>query len=211
MDITVAIIEDQRETREMLSALIGGSNGYYCAAAFENAEEAINKIPEILPDVVLVDINLPQQSGIECIIQLKDLCPGTQFIICSSFEDSENIFKALTAGAKGYLSKSTSPVKILEAISDVCQGGSPMSSEIARKVVDYFHQKAKDGKNVDLEKLTKREREILDYLSKGYRYKKIAEILFVSAETVRKHIHNIYQKLQVSSRAEALNKIYLKR
>jgi DNA-binding NarL/FixJ family response regulator len=209
MDITVAIIEDQRETREMLSVLINGSNGYRCIGTFENAEKALKGIPELMPDVALVDINLPGRSGIECITKLRDLCPSTHFIICSSFEDSDNIFNALLAGAKGYITKSTGPVKILEAIDDVYRGGSPMSGDIARKVVGYFNQKGITG-NKEIDKLSVREQEILGYLSKGYRYKRIAELLFVSVETVRKHIHNIYQKLEVTSRGEALNKVYIK-
>lgn len=209
MDITVAIVEDQKDTRKMLSILINGSEGYECVATFENGEDAIARIPQLAPDVVMVDIHLPGVSGIACVHQLKALCPGTQFIMCTSLEDADNIFNALQAGATGYLTKSTPPQKILEAIIDAHNGGSPMSSQIARKVISYFQQPPVK-KNEELEKLSTREQEILQYLSKGYRYKEIAALLFINIETVRKHIHNIYEKLQVGSRTDALNKAYPK-
>ena len=130
------------------------------------------------------------------------------FIMCTSLEDSDNIFMSLQAGASGYITKSSQPTKILEAITDVYNGGSPMSSQIARKVINFFHQSEKEKKNTELEKLSTREQEILQYLSKGYRYKEIAGLLFINIETVRKHIHNIYDKLKVNSRTDALNKVY---
>lgn len=205
MNIKVAIVEDLVETREMLKVLINGSEGYQCVAAFENAEDAINSLPTLHPDVVLMDIHLPGKSGIACVTYLKPLLPDAQFIMCTLLEDSESIYTALQSGASGYLSKSTSPAKILEAITDAYKGGAPMSSSIARKVVDSF-QKNKEQK-AELAKLSQRETEILGYLSKGYRYKEIAGLLFISIETVRKHIHNIYEKLQVNSRTDALNKV----
>ncbi|MEO6150271.1 MAG: response regulator transcription factor [Mucilaginibacter sp.] len=207
MSINVVVIEDQQELRDMLTVLIKGSAGFSCIAEFENAEDAINGIPVLNADVALVDIHLPGQSGIACVSQLKTLCPDTRFVMCTSIEDTETIFDALKAGAAGYITKSSSPVKILEAITDVFNGGAPMSSQIARKVVAHF-QGGNDKKvNTELEKLSVREQEILQYLSKGYRYKEIAGFLFISVETVRKHIHNIYEKLQVSSRTDALNKV----
>ena len=209
MDISVAIIEDQKDTRKMLSILINGSEGYECVATFENGEDAIARIPQLAPDVVMVDIHLPGVSGIECVHQLKALCPRSQFIMCTSLEDTDNIFNALQAGATGYLTKSTPPQKILEAITDAHNGGSPMSSQIARKVITYFQQQP-SKKNTELEKLSAREQEILQYLSKGYRYKEISALLFINIETVRKHIHNIYEKLQVGSRTDAINKAYNK-
>ena len=209
MDITVAIIEDQKDTRKMLSILINGSDGYECVATFENGEDAIARIAQLDPAIVLVDIHLPGLSGIECVKQLKSLCPQIQFIMCTSLEDSDNVFNALQAGASGYITKSTAPSKILEAITDAYNGGSPMSSQIARKVINFFQQPPA-RKNVELEKLSAREQEILQYLSKGYRYKEMAALLFISIETVRKHIHNIYEKLQVNSRTDALNKAYPK-
>lgn len=209
MDIRVAIIEDQKDTRKMLSILINGSDGYECVASFENGEEALKRIPELKPNVALVDIHLPGGiSGIDTVRALKLQCPGIQFIMCTSLEDNENIFLALQAGASGYLTKSTPPAKILEAIKDVQAGGSPMSSQIARKVIAFFHQKDYERKNTELEKLSTREQEVLQLLSKGFRYKEIASQLSLSIETVRKHIHNIYDKLQVNSRTDALNKVY---
>ena len=209
MKIKVAVIEDQKDTRNMLAILINGSDGFECVATFENGEDALAKIPAMNPDVVLVDIHLPNGiSGIECVKRLKITCPDMQFIMCTSLEDADNIFNALQAGASGYLTKSTPPTKILEAITDAHDGGSPMNSQIARKVISFFQQKPKV--NTELEKLSTREQEILQYLSKGYRYKEIADILFINIETVRKHIHNIYDKLQVNSRTDALNKVYPK-
>jgi DNA-binding NarL/FixJ family response regulator len=205
MTIKVAIVEDRRETREMLYALINGSEGYVCMAAFENAEEAWAQMPALKPDVVLMDIHLPGKSGIDCVLRLKPQMHATQFIMCTLLEDSDHILMALKAGAGGYLSKSTSPVKILEAIRDAYQGGAPMSSQIARKVVTHFQQE--QGQSAELAKLSPREQELLNYLARGYRYKEIAGLLFISVETVRKHIHNIYEKLQVSSRTDALNKV----
>lgn len=208
MEIKIAIIEDQKEIREMLAILINGSTGFKCLQTYENAEDAIAELPNIGADVVLVDIHLPKQSGIQCVAQLKKVCQGTQFMMCTSLEDTDNIFNALKAGANGYITKSTPPTKLLEAIVDVYNGGSPMSSQIARKVVGTFQQ-SKEQQD-QLEELSKREQEILTLLSKGLSYKEIAERLFVSTETVRTHIRNIYQKLQVNSRTEALNKIYAK-
>ncbi|HTO14768.1 MAG TPA: response regulator transcription factor [Edaphocola sp.] len=205
MNIKIVIVEDHKETREMLALLINDSFGYQCIAEFDNAESAIQKLPILKPDVVLMDIHLPGKSGIECIAKLKPIIPITEFIMCTLIEDSDSVFNALKAGASGYLSKSTAPDKIIDAIKDAKNGGSPMSSGIARKVVNFFQ--IEDKKSLELEKLTPREQEILQQLSKGYRYKEIADHLFIDIETVRKHIHNIYQKLQVSSRMDAINKV----
>jgi DNA-binding NarL/FixJ family response regulator len=209
MDIQVAIIEDQKDTRKMLAVLINGSDGYECVATFENGEDAIARIPQLKPDIVLVDIHLPGLSGTECVGKLKTVCPDTHFLMCTSLEDPDNIFKALQAGATGYLTKSTPPAKILEAITDAYSGGAPMSSQIARKVISFFLLRPEKINN-ELDKLSSREQEILGYLAKGYRYKEIAALLFINIETVRKHIHNIYEKLQVNSRTDALNKAFPK-
>jgi len=207
MEINVAIVEDQKEIRDMLVILIQGSIGFNCVGSFENAEQAIDEIPHLNANVVLVDIHLPKQNGIECVYHLKQLCQNTQFVMCTSIEDSETIFSALKAGANGYLVKSTSPAKLLESIIEVANGGSPMSSSIARKVIESF-QPDKKKLNKNLELLSSREQEIITMLSKGLRYKEIAEKLFLSTETVRTHIRNIYEKLQVNSRTEALNKVF---
>lgn len=207
MEIKVGIIEDEREIREGLQFLINGSEGFTCLHVFENAKEALEKIPSLQLDVVLTDIHLPDKTGIECVSVLKPLCPDTQFLMCTSLEDTESVFNALKAGATGYLSKSTPPAKLLEAISEIHQGGSPMSVHIARKVITSFQ---KTEKNMELEKLSPREQEVILLLSKGFRYKEIADKIFVSTETVRTHIRNIYQKLQVNCCIDALNKTFPK-
>lgn len=204
--IRVGIVEDEQQIRESLVVLINGSEGFTCVHAFETAEEAIAQIPHLNLDVVLMDIHLPKKNGIECIKELKQVCDSIQFLICTSFEDTETVFNALKAGAMGYITKTTQPSKILDAIVDVFKGGSPMSSHIARKVVGSFCPEK--GVNLELQKLSVRETEILTLLSKGLRYKEIADALFLSSETVRTHIRNIYSKLQVNSRTNALNKIF---
>lgn len=204
MKINVGIVEDEKQIRESLTALINGSEGFFCRHAFDSAEAAINAIPSLNIDVVLMDIHLPGKDGITCIAELKPLCDKIQFLMCTSFEDTDSVFKALKAGASGYLTKTTQPSKILDAIEEVYKGGSPMSSHIARKVVASFHSSSIE--NSELKKLSEREKEILNLLSQGLRYKEIADKLFLSTETVRTHIRNIYEKLQVNSRTEALNK-----
>lgn len=203
--ITVAIVEDIREIREGLRLLIDSSEGFVCNDTYANAEEALQHIPAICPNVVLMDIQLPGINGIECVRKLKPQCNGTQFIMSTVYEDDENIFESLKAGASGYLLKKISPDKILEAITEVHNGGSPMSSQIARKVIASFQQKD----SIDqADMLTPKERQILKALSKGLRYKEIAAEMNISMETVRSHARNIYEKLHVQSRTEALNKIY---
>lgn len=208
MNIRVAIIEDELEIRESLRLIINGSEGFECIHSFSNAEDAIVRIPELNLDVVLTDIHLPGKSGIDCIKELKPSCPELNFLVSTSFEDTETVFSALQAGASGYLTKTTQPSKILDSIVEIFNGGSPMSSHIARKVVSSFN---KVEEAPDLAKLTAREKEILELLSKGLRYKEIADKLFLSTETVRTHIRNIYEKLQVNSRTDALNAAYRKR
>lgn len=205
MSIQVAIVEDEPQIRESLAILINGSEGFSCTHTFANAEDAISALPGIAPDVVLMDIHLPGKSGIDCIRELKPLMQASQFLICTSFEDSETVFKALVAGATGYLVKTTQPSRLLDGIVEVHKGGSPISSHIARQIVTSFHV---SEKNEQLQILTAREQEILDLLSRGFRYKEIGDRLFLSTETVRTHIRNIYTKLQVNSRTEALNKVY---
>ncbi|MBM3405420.1 MAG: response regulator transcription factor [Bacteroidetes bacterium] len=163
-------------------------------------------IPGTIPDIVLMDIHLSGISGIECVRKLKPSLGFTQFTMCTVYEDNENVFGSLCAGATGYLLKNSPPTKITDAITELFHGGSPMSSVIARKVIQTF--KPSQEQSREIEKLTGRERELLDLLAKGYRYKEIADRLTISFETVRTHIHNIYEKLHVQSRTEALNKIY---
>jgi DNA-binding NarL/FixJ family response regulator len=202
--IRVVIIEDIKEIREGLQMLIDGSIGFKCAQTFASAEEALEKLPGLCPDVALMDINLPGMNGIEAVRILKTQCPHTQFIMSTIYEDDDSIFDSLKAGASGYLLKKTAPVKILESILEVYNGGSPMSGQIARKVIVSFQQKDSID---DSEILTIREKEILKSLAKGLRYKEIASKLNIGIETVRSHARNIYEKLQVQSRTEAINKI----
>jgi DNA-binding NarL/FixJ family response regulator len=202
--IRIAVVEDDKTVREGLQMLLNGSPGFSCVATYSNGEDAVADLPAVLPDVALMDINLPGISGIECILALKEQKVPIQFIMLTVFEDSDDIFHSLSAGASGYLLKQTPPAKLLEAIQDVYRGGSPMSGEIARKVVQSFQHPLPDYAAAN--GLTKREDEILGYLVKGYFYKEIAGELFISVETVRTHIRNIYEKLQVRTRSEAILK-----
>ncbi len=169
--ITIAIVEDIKDIREGLRLLIGSSDGFSCTEMYESAEEAINNIPRTQPDVVLMDINLPGKNGIEAVRILKEKCPATQFIMSTIYEDSSSIFDSLKAGANGYLLKKTAPVKILEAIIEVYNGGSPMSAQIARKVITSFQD---INQHHTTEILTPKEKEILKGLSEGLRFKEIA-------------------------------------
>lgn len=202
--IRIAVVEDDKTVREGLQMLLNGSPGFSCVAAYGNGEDAVAGLPAAKPDVVLMDINLPGISGIGCILALKEQKVPMQFIMLTVFEDADDIFHSLSAGATGYLLKQTPPVKLLEAIQDVYRGGSPMSGEIARKVVQSFQHHLPNYASAN--SLTKREDEILSYLVKGYFYKEIAGLLFISVETVRTHIRNIYEKLQVRTRSEAILK-----
>lgn len=201
MSIRVAIVEDDDEIREGLAVLINGSAGYRCVATFPDAERAIAHLPAQSPDVVLMDIHLPKMSGIECTERLKVEHPGLQIMMLTVYEDDDLVFKSLAAGATGYILKKTPPGELLEAINNLHGGGSPMSDRIARRVVQEFQQIGKSSK--EIENLTDRETEVLSYVAKGYPDKAIAEKLFVSSETVRTHVRNIYQKLHVRSRTQA--------
>jgi DNA-binding NarL/FixJ family response regulator len=202
--IRIAVVEDDYTVREVLEILLNGSPGFSCVAVYGNGEDAVARLPALNPDVVLMDINLPGINGIECILKLKEQLHSMLFIMLTVFEDSDAIFQSLSAGASGYLLKQTPPVKLLEAIQDVYNGGSPMSREIARKVVQSF-QPLNSTVSSEIN-LTKREEEILSYLVKGLLYKEIAGKLFIGVETVRTHIRHIYEKLQVRTRSEAIYK-----
>jgi DNA-binding NarL/FixJ family response regulator len=204
--IKVAIVEDDKEMREGLEMIVRSHSFLECIMSCPTGEDALARIPPTFPDIVLMDIQLPGISGIDCVRQLKSSIPLTQFMMCTVYEDSEKVFDSLCAGATGYLLKNSPPGKITEAIIDLFNGGSPMSSTIARKVINAFQPV--EQKVPEVESLTKREREMLELLAKGYRYKEIADLLFISFETVRTHIHNIYEKLHVQSRTEALNKVF---
>lgn len=208
MSINVSVVEDIKEIREGLCALINGSEGFKCKSCFPNAESALKEIMDDEPDVILMDIGLPGMSGIDCIRKLKSKDQEIQIIVLTVYEDDDHIFEAIIAGASGYLLKKTPPAKLLEAIQDIRNGGSPMSGQIARKVISTF-QSINRSSNETVN-LTLREQEILSNLAKGYRYKEIADKLYISIETVRTHLRNIYEKLHVRSRTEATLKFYNK-
>ncbi len=206
--ITVAIVEDLKEIREGLQMLIDNSNGFSCVDTYANAEDAIIGLQRSIPDVVLMDIGLPGLSGMDAVRLLKDKCPGIQFIMSTIYEDNSKIFESLKAGASGYLVKKIAPEKLLEAITEVYNGGSPMSMHIARKVISSF--RINDPlHNVSI--LTQKEKEIVKALSQGLRLKEIAAEMHIGMETVRTHTRHIYEKLRVQSRTEALNKVFGKR
>jgi DNA-binding NarL/FixJ family response regulator len=204
MAINVSIVEDNRGTRESLRELLGRAQGLKCLGAYASGEEALRKIPEETPDVVLMDINLPGMRGIECVARLKARAPKTQVLMLTTYDESDLIFESLRAGAHGYLLKNTTPAELIQAVEQVHSGGAPMSMNIARKVVNHF-QRIKQPSS-EMEKLTKRENEILALLAKGYLYKEIGDQLGISISTVRAHLHTVYEKLHVQSRTEAVVK-----
>jgi len=208
MRIRVSIVEDNRGTRESLTELLNRAPALHCVGAHPSGEEALQQIPAELPDVVLMDINLPQMNGIECVSRLKQQMPKTQVLMLTTYEESDLIFDSLRKGASGYLLKNMPPTELVQAIEQVHAGGAPMSMQIARKVVSHFQQIKKPQS--DMEQLTKREHEILALLAKGFLYKEIADQLGVTLSTVRAHLHTVYEKLHVQSRTEAVVK-FLKR
>ena len=199
--LNIAVVEDDDRFRRSLARWIQSTDGLHCSGAFASAEEALKTIPQSPPDVVIMDINLPSMSGIECVRKLRAESPAPQFIMLTAYEDSDLIFKALQAGASGYLLKRSSPDQILEAISEVSRGGAPMTSTIARKVVQSFQDRGLSYE--DQANLTKREEEILGGLVRGLANKEIADELSISVETIRVHLKSIYEKLHVRSRTEA--------
>jgi DNA-binding NarL/FixJ family response regulator len=204
MSIRVAIVEDNRGTRESLSELLGRANMLRFVGAHPTGEEALRQIPGERPDVVLMDINLPGMSGIECVSKLKQSLPKTQVLMLTTYEETDLIFDSLRKGASGYLLKNMPPSELIQAVEQVHAGGAPMSMQIARKVVNHFQQIKKPSSEV--EQLTKREQEILALLAKGYLYKEIADQLGITLSTVRAHLHTIYEKLHVQSRTQAVVK-----
>jgi DNA-binding NarL/FixJ family response regulator len=202
--ITVGIVEDDAIIRNSLIKLIGSSAGYCCVGACGSSEEAIERFPGLKPQVVLMDIHLPHESGIVCTRRLKEMLPDTQILILTVYEDSESIFQALKAGASGYLLKRSEPEDIVRALKDVYEGGAPMSARIARKVVQSFRDSTPEPSPAM--KLTDREEQTLSMLAEGYANKEIADKMAVSLSTVRTHLRHIYDKLHVRSRTEAVLK-----
>jgi DNA-binding NarL/FixJ family response regulator len=204
VSIAVSIIEDDAPAREILADWIREAPGFRCVGQYGDAESALAKLPADQPDVALVDINLPGMSGIECVRRLKPLVARTQFVMVTVYEDSDHIFNALAAGASGYLLKQTPREELLAALKEVNAGGSPMTSNIARKVVQSFQRPVPQLD--ESANLSPREREVLDLLARGYLYKEIANTLGISVPTVNTYIRRIYEKLQVRSRAQAVAK-----
>jgi DNA-binding NarL/FixJ family response regulator len=206
--ISVALVEDDAWVRENLAREINKAEGFTCVGSYPTAEAALAAIPSDPPDVVMLDINLPGMDGIECLRQLRAQCPELNFMMLTVYEESEKIFQSLRAGANGYLLKRSSTAEVLDALQQVHEGGAPMSSAIARRVVKYFTQGNEDPS--ELTQLSPREREVLEHLARGAAYKEIADKLGLGLETIRMNVKHIYSKLHVHSRGEAVSK-YLRR
>jgi DNA-binding NarL/FixJ family response regulator len=204
MPIKVAIVEDDEGIRSSLATLVRRATALRWAGDYADAESALKDIPRRPPDVVLMDINLPGMNGVECVRQLKASLPAVQFLMLTVYEDSESLFNSLKAGASGYLLKRTASSRLLEAIRDVHEGGSPMSPQLARRVVQYFSRQAEGDSPVS--RLTPGEKDFLDQLAKGYAYKEIADRMSISIDTVRSYVRTVYEKLHVHSRTEAVVK-----
>lgn len=204
MSISVSLVEDDASVRNSLAKLISGASGFRCVSQHSSAEDALEKIPAVKPNVVLMDINLPVLNGVECVRRLKPVLPATQIIMLTVYQNTEHIFNALAAGATGYMLKQTPSAELLAAIREVHEGGSPMSGHIARKIVQSFQRPVSVGR--DTAALSPREAEVLELLAKGFLYKEISDQMKVSYATVHTHIRHIYEKLHVRSRTEAVAK-----
>jgi len=202
--IAVSIVEDNHGMRESFAALLNKMPGLRCEAAYATAEEALRSLPAKVPDVVVVDVHLPEMDGIECVSRLKALLPELRILMLTRYEQRDTIFKSLRAGANGYVLKSAPLTELVQAIEQVHAGGAPMTMQIARKVVEYFRQA--DPSGPELDRLTPRESEVLKLLARGFRYQEIADTLGNSLSTVRAHVHSIYRKLHVHSRGRAIAK-----
>ena len=203
--IKICIVEDLKEVRDGITSLLTMDERFEVLATFSDGEKAADELPAWQPDIIIMDINLPGMNGIECIKRVKPKCPHSQFIMFTIYEDDEKVFEALSAGASGYLLKKTPLSRISESLIELNAGGSPMSTQIARKVINRLRRNETAG-NIDV--LSVRENQVLQYLSTGLLYKEIAEKLSISTSTVRQHIHKIYEKLHVQNRTEALNKAF---
>ena len=204
MPISIAIVEDDRAVRASLAGILQRAADCRCVGDFGSAEEALQKLPSLRPDVILMDINLPDLSGVECVRQLSERLPAARFLMLTVQEDPDSIFNSLAAGASGYLLKPVRAAELVAAVEDVFRGGAPMTSIIARKVVQSFKQAGPS--RGETEKLSPREQGVLDALAKGYSYKETADLLGVSYSTVHTHIERIYHKLHVQSRGQAVAK-----
>jgi DNA-binding NarL/FixJ family response regulator len=202
--ITISLVEDNHQLRGTLARLLDCAEGFRCVSQYANAEDALAGLPKDKPDVVLMDINLPGMNGVECVRRLKQIAPEIAAVMLTAYEDTENIFNALAAGATGYLLKRAPRAELLDAIREVRRGGSPMTTHIARKVVQSFRKESPAAQTG--EALSAREQEVLDHLSHGFLYKEIAEKMGISYETVHTYIRRIYEKLQVRTRTEAVAK-----
>jgi RNA polymerase sigma factor (sigma-70 family) len=210
MPITLAIVEDLDEVRDGLKNFLALSPEFKVLQTYKTAEDAALSIPDLQPDIVIMDINLPGMSGIECIREIRKKKIPTQFMMFTVYENDEKVFEALKAGASGYLLKNTGLIHIIESLKELHEGGSPMSANIARKLVKSFQDDGKEDLPANLTLLSMRENEVLQWLAHGLLYKEIAEKLNISTSTVRQHIHRIYEKLHVQNRTEAINKAYKK-
>jgi DNA-binding NarL/FixJ family response regulator len=208
MPTTISIVEDNDKLRGTLAKVIDRAEGFKCVSDYGSAEDALADLPKVKPNVVLMDINLPGMNGVECVRKLKAILPGTQVMMLTVYEDTDNIFNALAAGASGYMLKRTPAKELIEAIHEVLRGGSPMTTHIARKVVLSFQKAAAATTKTagELSELSEREQQVLDLLAQGLIYKEIAEKLEISYETVHTYIRRIYEKLQVRTRTEAVAK-----
>ena len=203
--IKICIVEDLREVRDGMISLLTLDERFEVLATFADAEKATDELPAWQPDIIIMDINLPGMNGIECIKKVKPLCPQSQFIMFTIYEDDEKVFEALTAGASGYLLKKTPLGKITDSLLELHSGGSPMSTQIARKVISRLQS---NTPSAEIKILSARENEVLQLLARGLLYKEIADKLSIATDTVRQHIHRIYEKLHVQNRTEAINKVY---
>ncbi len=206
-DLLVSIVEDDTTIRETLHSLFIFEDGMEPFSVHSNAEDALLRLHGSFPDVVIMDINLPGQSGIDCVRQLSERCKGTQFLMYTVHDDDHRVFEALKAGANGYILKSSTPDQILEAVRELAQGGSPMSAHVARRVVQHFRP-LHERSHLSEDDLSEREHAVLELLAQGLLYKEIADRLGIAVGTVKQHIHRIYEKLHVQNRTEAVNRYF---
>lgn len=202
--ITVALVEDETAVRSSLRQILRTAGDVRCVAEYSSAEDALRSWPELPPKVAILDINLPGMSGVECVRRLAERSPGTQFMILTVYDHNDAIFDSLAAGAHGYLVKPVRAAELLAAVRDVHSGGAPMTSNIARRVVQAFKRPVVGGPRTGMESLSEREAEVLDLLAQGYLYKEIAVKMGVSYHTIHSHVKHIYEKLHVQSRAQAV-------